>query len=111
MLSEPYEKWNIKFGKTSDDPLPGEKKISSTNLTSGNPSQTSLVNYENVSSFQKAIRVAARIIGIARSKSFRGGHIDNISTETFRQAEKFLLLDAQKEIDLTVKQYKTLNPT
>ena len=111
MLYEPLEKWDIKFGSTSDDPLPGEKKITSTNLSSEIPTQPSLINYENVSSFLKAVRVVARIIGIARHKSFRGGHIDNISTETFKQAEKFLLLDAQKKVDLSLKQYKTLNPT
>ena len=51
------------------------------------------------------------MIGIARSKSFTGGHIDSITPETLRKAEKHLLLDAQRNVDLSSKQYKTLNPT
>ena len=56
MLSEPFENWNIKFGSTSDETLPGEKKITSTNLCSGSSAQPSLLNYENLRSFQKAIK-------------------------------------------------------
>ena len=111
MLSEPFENWNIKFGSTSDETLPGEKKITSTNLCSGSSAQPSLLNYENLRSFQKAIRVVARIMGMAKSKSFKGGHIDNMSTQAYRTAENFLLLEAQKDVDLSAKQYKSLNPT
>ena len=110
MLSEPLEKWDIKYGSTSSNPLPGEKRIVSTNTSSGNTTQPNLLNYTNVSSLQKAVRVVARIMGMAKDRSFRGGHVDNISAETYKQAERFLLLEAQGEVDLSMKQYKPLNP-
>ena len=96
MLFEPLEKWDIKYGSTSDDPLPEE------NISSENSIQPNLLNYANVSSFQKVIRMVARIREIVASKSFKGGHIHNISTETFRQAEMFLLLEVQNEVDLSM---------
>ena len=110
MLSEPLEKWDIKYGSTSSDPLPGEKRIVSTNTSSGNATQPNLLNYTNVSSLQKAVRVVARIMGMAKDRSFRGGHVDSLSAETYKRAEGFLLLEAQREVDLSMKQYKPLNP-
>ena len=96
MLSEPLEKWDIKYGSTSSDPLPGEKRIVSTNTSSVNATQPNLLNYTNVSSLQKAVRVVARIMGMAKDRSFRGGHVDSISAETYKRAEGFLLLEAQR---------------
>ena len=51
MLSQPFEKWNIKFGSTSNDPLPGEKKIS-TNLCSGNSTQQDLITMKMLAPFK-----------------------------------------------------------
>ena len=59
---------------------------------------------------QKAVRVTARLIGISKKRSFKGGHIDNITAETYREAEHFLLSEAQQTVDFACKQYKTLNP-
>lgn len=81
MLRRPFEEWDIKFGKTSDEPVPGEKK-----LTSGKPTMThaagvtqkgeNLLSYDRVSSLRMAVRVLARVIGIARKRSFKGGHVE-----------------------------------
>ena len=110
MLYKPFEEWDIKFGGTSCGELPGEKKLLSANVAAVNPVREHILDYKNVSTLSRAVRVIARVIGMAQAKSFKGGHVDHVSTETYKRAERFLLLEAQKGVELKQAKYKTLNP-
>ena len=108
MFRLPFEQWDVRFGKTSDQLLPGEKRDVQTHQADSSGS-TGFVNYNNLSSLQKAVRVVARLMGIAQEKSFRGGQVDLISPERLRRAEAHLLSEAQVSVDLKEKQHRSLN--
>ena len=109
MFQLPFEEWDVKFGKTSDGVLPGEKQHVQSHMA-GLATMQSLICYENVGSLKRAVRVVARIQGVLRDKSFKGGHIDRLSPESLREAEIRLLLEAQSVVDVGDAQYKALNP-
>lgn len=109
MFHQPFEQWDVRFGKTTDSLLPGEKKDVQTYQLDSSCTK-GLLNFRNISTMQRAIRVVARLQGIAKEKSFRGGQVDRISPESLRCAETYLLIESQAPIDLAAKQYKSLNP-
>ena len=108
MLYLPYEKWNIKYGKPSDAKVPGEKKQVQTCITKCE--HTQLLKYENISTKLKAVRVIARLISIARGKSFSNGSMDKLTPALMIEAENFLIREAQQTVQLDGPNYKTLNP-
>ena len=111
MLYRPIEQWNIKFGKTSNESMPGEKKLPVIQtFTSESKVIQNLLNYENISSFSKAVGVTARLIGIARKKSFKGGCVTNLNPGLRIEAEKFLVLEAQSTVEMESSNYRKLNP-
>ena len=111
MLYLPLEQWNIKFGKTSNESVPGEKKLHGIQtLTSEGKVTKTILNYDNIGSLPKAVGVIARLIGIARKKSFKGGCVTNLNPGLRMEAEKFLVLEAQGAIDMESTNYKKLNP-
>ena len=110
MLRKPFQQWNIRFGKTSDEPTPGEKKIATTHVADAVLPKESLLDHDNFSSAKKAVRVIGRVIGIARSKSFKGGHIDNLSAAVLKEAEEYLVKEAQSTVDMRSPDYRRLNP-
>ena len=111
MIYLPFEEWAIKFGKTSEEKVPGEKKFHGvhTHTAVGKPIQC-LLNYDNISSLSNATGVIARLIGIARKKSFKGGRLTNLNPRLRAEAEKFLVTDAQRAVDMESDNYKRLNP-
>ena len=106
MLRQPFEDWNIRFGKTSDDPVPGEKRLVVSHAAK---QKTTLLRYERFSSFRKMVRVTARLVGIAKERSFRGGCTGCLSTERLKQAEELLIKEVQDTLDMTSADYRSLN--
>ena len=107
-LHKPFESWNIKFGKTNDTILPGEKRIVKTHTVDATTEP--FLEYKNVRSLSKAQRVMARILAIIEQRSFKGGHVNNITTEKMKQAEVMILLEAQKNLEMGNGNFKRLNP-
>ena len=117
ILYKPIEEWGLKYGIQRNDVLPGEKKIrySSTTMMS-----TPLIDYKRYSDVNKIILIVARILSIARRKSFKGGNISEISPRLLLEAENLLVKDAQKELKIEVEKtdrkgrqggrYASLNP-
>ena len=111
MLYLPFEEWDIKFGKTSDENVPGEKKLHGfQTLVTVREVSHNLLTYENMSSMSKAVGVTARLISIARKKSFKGGRLINLNPSLRIEAEKFLVLEAQGTLDMESNNYRKLNP-
>jgi hypothetical protein len=79
-----------------------------------------LIDISRFSNFKKLLWVIARIIGIARSKTLKGGNTSNITPQLFQDAEDFLIKMVQKELDEEMQKkdtkgrsggrYKSLNP-
>ena len=77
-IHTPFESWNIKFGKTNDKILPGEKRIVKTHTVGVDATTEPILKYKNVRSLSKAQRVMAPILAIKEQRSFKGGHVSNI---------------------------------
>ena len=115
ILYQPIEEWGLKFNPKKDEVLPGEKKVPSkathTSTTSPVPATTAtwrtaaaipdipLIDYNRFSDVNKLIWVVARVFSIAKKKSFLGGTTLSISTEQLREAENFIVKDAQKSLN------------
>ena len=109
MLSLPFEQWNIKFGGATEEILPGEKRLTQAH-SAGVQQPTSLIDYVNVSSLPKALRVMTRVINVLKNKSFRGGHTSFITPAILQQAEEILVREAQGSDDISKTDYRRLNP-
>lgn len=109
MFRKPFDQWNIKFGKTSDDLLPGEKKIVTAHVAEAD--SDTLFECNRVSTFSKLLRVAARVMNIAKNKSFACGREGLVTPISLKSAEVFLIKMAQKDVDIGGPSYKRLNPT
>jgi hypothetical protein len=115
VLYQPIEEWALKFNPQKEEVLPGGKKV--TNKEANNTSTISpvlfitltadtvaaspdipLVDYTRFSNINTLIWVVARVLGIARKKSFRGGQTLAISTERLREAENLIVRDAQNSV-------------
>lgn len=96
-LSQPEEEWPIKKHSDchSSTDLPGEKKpviVLSAEV------RAAIIDYERFSSMTKLTWTMARVRGIARERSFKGGHTDSISVEDLREAERMIIKDVQLDI-------------
>ena len=56
------------------------------------------------------MRVLARLLSIAKNRSFTGGHEDYITADGYGQADTFLLRKAQQPSDFANKGFKCLKP-
>ena len=110
MLYLPFDQWEIKFGKPGGEHVrvPGERKNLQTCVTE--IEQGEVLNYDNIGFKLKAVRVMARIFGIAKGKSFKKGSINNINPALIIDAENYLIKEAQKTIQIDSHNYKALNP-
>ena len=117
ILYKPVEEWGLKFGVQKNEVLPGEKKIRySSTATSSAP----FIDYKKYSDVSNIIWIVARILGMAKHKSFKGGHISEITPQLLQEAENFLVKDIQKELKIEVQKtdrkgrqggrYASLNP-
>ena len=109
MLHMPFEQWDVKFGKTSEERMPGEKKIhvGQTHNVEGK-TKGSILNLAQFGTKVKAIKVVARILSIFRAKSFKGGNLTNINPHLVAEAELLLIKEAQSNVSF--ENLKSLNP-
>ena len=109
MLHMPFEQWDVKFGKTSEERMPGEKKIhvGLTHNVQGK-SKVSILNLAQFGTKSKAVKVIARILSIFRAKSFKGGSLININPHLVAEAELLLIKEAQSNVSF--ENLKSLNP-
>ena len=103
----PYEKWGLRFEAQKEN-SPGEKMVKSL-VNVAHASSHHLVDYSQFSSFDRVIWVIARLLSmfVHQKKSFRGGHVSNITPELLRKAEDILLKDVQSSISNDMKQTNT----
>jgi hypothetical protein len=92
----PFKEWNLKFGVQQTDVLPGEKKLARTAQVSAAESGFLSAVYHRCSSMTMVRRVVARLVGIAKAKSFCGGRSDHLKPESFKLADCLILKDVQK---------------
>ena len=109
MLHRPFEQWDVKFGKTSEERMPGEKKIhvGQTHNVEGK-TKGSILNLARFGTKAKAVKVVARILSIFRAKSFKGGNLININPHLVAEAELLLIKEAQSNVSF--ENLKSLNP-
>ena len=93
ILYQPVESWGLKFGIQKSEVLPGEKKLRYTTAVN---SKASLIDYEKFSSVDRIIWVIARIISIAKHKSFRAGNTLYVTPQLLQQAEDFVVKNVQE---------------
>ena len=106
-LRRPYQEWNIRYCTPSDEAVPGEKKIVNSNTAEAKRT-SSVLSYENISSYDMGVRVIGRLLGIAREKSFSGG--SNLNLQLLKEAEEKMIKEAQRGIDFSSPDYESLNP-
>ena len=59
-------------------------------------SDVQLIDYKRFSHVNKLIWVVARVLSIAKNKSFKHGNTLSISKELLREAENLIVYDAQR---------------
>ena len=114
VLYQPFSEWKLKSGLLRSESLPGEKKLASTHAVEDKrPGLLGIIDTTRFGSADKLVRVIARIIGVLRMKSFRGGGDLNFSPDTVKDAEQLLLLEIQQTLstDLQQNKFRNLNPT
>ena len=108
ILYRPVEEWGLKFGLQMEGELPGEKKVRGSTMTTvgaaaGDKQTTavsgSLIDYTKYSNIERVIWTVARLLNVARSRSFKGGKTEIISAQHLREAENFIVKDMQKSIE------------
>ena len=92
ILYRPIEEWGLKFNPKKE-PLPGEKKVHVVAVSS---IEALLIDYERFSNINKAIWLVARLLNIAKEKSFKGGRTLSIWVKQLQEAENFIVKEVQK---------------
>ena len=113
ILYKPIEEWGLKFKPKNEEMLPGEKKVpgkvtvkvvntaqadTAIHGTVTASADVQLIDYKRFSDVNKLIWVVARVLSIAKNKSFKHGNTLSISTELLRKAENFIVKDAQRSL-------------
>ncbi|CAB4041710.1 PREDICTED: uncharacterized protein LOC107333192 [Paramuricea clavata] len=96
ILYRPIEEWGLKFNPKKE-PLPGEKKVHV--VAAAATVEALLIDYERFSNINKAIWVVARLLNIAKKKSFKGGRTLSISVKQLQEAENFIVKEVQKSFE------------
>lgn len=113
-LYRPEEEWGVKFKPKDAAMLPGEKSVTVHATETGSPKTTDLsaLSSTRCSKYSTVQWAYARILGILKARSFKGGKRVSVTTDLLKAAERFLLKDAQgKWIEKTIKEdFKTLKP-
>jgi hypothetical protein len=91
IMYQPIESWGLKFGLQKNEALPGEKEATAA-------SEIPIIDYKKSSDVDRIIWVVARILSMARHKSFCGGSTLHITSQLLREAEDLLVKDVQKEL-------------
>ena len=92
--------WGLKFGMQKKEALPGEKKIRYSTTAMSSPP---VLDYKRYSDVNKVMWIVARILGIAKKRSFKGGKISEISPQLLQKAEDVMVEDAQRELSIEVE--------
>ena len=113
ILYKPIEEWGLKFKPKNEEMLPGEKKVpgkitvkvvntaqadTATHGTVTASADVQLIDYKRFSDVNKLIWVVARVLSIAKNKSFKHGNTLSVSAELLRKAENFIVKDAQRSL-------------
>jgi hypothetical protein len=112
VLYTPFSDWQLKYGVQRSE-LPGEKKKSvHVTETSVEASLLNIIDVTRFSSINKLVRVIARLIAVAKLKSFKGGSDIHINSEAIQAADKKLILAVQSTmlVDLEANKYRSLHP-
>ena len=122
ILYKPLEHWGLKFGIQKADPTPGEKKghiiSTSTHVEKHTGGQPGLLCYERFSSIRRVCWVVARLLSIAKAKSFKGGRQSNITPHLLDSALQLIIKNAQCTLglepelnaDVSHGRYASVNP-
>ena len=109
MLYTDFEEWNVKFAAQEDVKVPGEKTTCLSNQTE--VKKEFIIDYDRFRDILKLRMVLARVLAIAKFKSFTGGKSEFLSPELLRLANSLLIKEAQGDMSKTLScQYKCLNP-
>ena len=105
------------MGVQKNEVSSGEKKIRYSSTTISN---APVIDYKRYSDVNELIWIVARILGVAKRKSFKGGKTSEISPQLLQEAENVIVKDAQKELKMEMEKtdlkgrqggrYASLNP-
>ena len=101
-LRLPEEEWGLKFNPITEDPLPGEKNIVTTNASVCEPP---IVDYLKFNSYRKLENTLARILNMASQARLKAVK-DQLTTTLLEKAEKIILKDVQTSIQEECKKVK-----
>jgi len=116
IIYRPVNEWGLKFGGSTEGPLPGEKKLASAPAVHiSNAHVSSVVSYDRFSSLKKLRWVIARIISMFRCKSFKGGNSRHVTPSLLREAEDLIVKDVQVSLQNELEngpkgKFSSLNP-
>ena len=100
IVYKPVDEWGLKSGLQKEEPLPGEKKICNTVVTTADPP---LIDFERFSDINRVIWVVARLKNIARNKTFSAGNTMQVTAPHLKEAENFVVKNIQKTIECELK--------
>ena len=112
MLYTDFEEWDIKF--SNDQKAESEKEMQCMNACVKGQSEN-IIQFEKFGKMRKLRLVIARIFGIAKHKSFKGGSDSYLEPKLIDAANDYLIKVAQVELHLPEKgdvanKYRSLNP-
>ena len=95
-LYSPFNQWQVRFKPSETGTLPGERKVG-THAVTVHRTEFSTASCLRCSSFRVVKWAFARILSALRSHSFKGGIRSNVTPGILKDAEKILIIDAQRE--------------
>jgi len=96
VLYKEIDDWQLKFGLQREVSLPGEKKLACVSAALSASKESLQIDYSRFGDIKRVYWVIARLLGIAKSKSFKGGNTMCITAELLQQAEQLVLQDVQQ---------------
>ena len=93
-LSEPEDKWPIRFKTSSPVPLPGKKVVVNSNVAEA---QAEVYNYDRVSKYSTLVAAVARAHNVVEKKNVKAMY-DPLSPDLLRAAELLIVKDVQQRI-------------
>lgn len=115
ILYKEIDEWDLKFGLQRDVSLPGEKKLACVSVAHSVSKASLDIDYSRFGSIGRAYWVIARLLGIARERSFKGGRTACITPELLLKAKMLVVKDVQSscvhEFQKVNGRFKVLSPT
>jgi len=99
ILYKELSEWGLKFGLQREIVLPGEKKLVGVSYAHSSADRGLGLDWVRFGSVRKVFWIIARILAIAESKSFSGGHTSRVTPQLLKKAENLVVKEVQGSCD------------